>query len=254
MVASTAEKPLRPRPACCQDRLVTANVGRNPQYEAFADEFAEHADDGFFNAHYDRPACLSLLGEVSGKHVLDAACGPGLYAEELAARGARVTGCDISERMVELAGGRVPAGEFRVHDLAEPLDWLPDSSVDLVLFALAVEYLDDRLAALRELRRVLRPGGALVMSRMHPTGDWLRHGGNYFEPRVVEETWKRGWRVRYWLAPLEMTCEELFHAGFVIERLLEPRPAATGAAVNAEAYERLHREPTGFLAIRARPV
>ncbi|MFI0462782.1 class I SAM-dependent methyltransferase [Saccharopolyspora sp. 5N102] len=232
---------------------MSENVGRDPQYEVFADEFAEHAEDGFYNAHYDRPACLSLLGEVAGRRVLDAACGPGLYAGELAARGAQVVGCDISERMVGLAGARVPAGEFRVHDLAEPLDWLPDSSVDLVLFALAVEYLDDRVAALREFRRVLRPGGALVMSRMHPTGDWLRHGGNYFEPRVVEETWSRGWRVRFWTTPLEMTCEELFQAGFVIERLLEPRPAPAGAAINAAAYDRLHREPSGFLAIRARP-
>ncbi|MCI2416456.1 class I SAM-dependent methyltransferase [Saccharopolyspora sp. K220] len=232
---------------------MTENVGSAPQYEAFADEFAEVAENGLFNAHYDRPACLSLLGEVSGKRVLDAACGPGLYAEELVARGARVTGCDLSARMVELAANRVPSAEFRVHDLAEPLDWLSDSSVDLVLFALAVEYLDDRLAALRELRRVLRPGGALVMSRLHPTGDWLRHGGNYFEPRIVEETWTRGWRVRFWLAPLEVTCEELFRAGFVIERLLEPRPAETGASVDADNYERLRREPSGFLAIRARP-
>jgi SAM-dependent methyltransferase len=46
---------------------------------------------------------------------------------------------------------------------------------------LAIEYVDDRVAALRELRRVLRPGGALVFSRMHPTGDWLRHGGSYFD-------------------------------------------------------------------------
>jgi 2-polyprenyl-3-methyl-5-hydroxy-6-metoxy-1,4-benzoquinol methylase len=63
-------------------------VGRQPQYEAFADAFLGHAQDGFFNAYYDRPACLALLGDVAGKRVLDAACGPGLYAEELLRRGA----------------------------------------------------------------------------------------------------------------------------------------------------------------------
>lgn len=78
-------------------------VGREPQYESFADAFAEHAADGFANAHYDRPACLELLGDVAGRHVLDAACGPGLYAAELARRGARVTGLDQSPRMVALA-------------------------------------------------------------------------------------------------------------------------------------------------------
>jgi SAM-dependent methyltransferase len=228
-------------------------VGPRPQYDAFADEFLDHARDNLHNAHYDRPACLALLGDVAGRTVLDAACGPGLYAEELAARGADVIGFDQSPRMAELSRQRVPSGCFRAHDLAEPLDWLPDESVDLVLFALALDYVDDRTHALRELRRVLRPGGALVLSRMHPVGDWLRHGGNYFDVRVIEEVWSRGWRVRYWLAPLEQTCAELHEAGFLIERLLEPRPTAAAAGIDRGNYERLIREPTGFLAIRAVP-
>jgi SAM-dependent methyltransferase len=232
---------------------MTDTVGSHPQYDVFADDYLDHARDGFFNAHYDRPACLDLLGDVAGRDVLDVACGPGLYAEELVARGARVVGFDQSPRMVELARQRVPAGEFRVHDLAAPLDWLPDGSADLVLFALALEYVDDRTAVLRELCRVLRPDGALVLSRMHPTGDWLRHGGDYFTPRVLEEVWHRQWRLRYWLSPLSQTCAELHAAGFLIERLTEPTPSADAASVDAERYARLSREPTGFLAIRAVP-
>ena len=228
-------------------------VGSHPQYDLFADEFLAHARDGLHNAHYDRPACLDLVGAVAGRTVLDVACGPGLYAEELVARGARVVGLDQSPRMVELCRQRVPSAEFHLHDLARPLDWLPDHSVDLALFALALEYVDDRTAALRELRRVLRPDGAPVLSRQHPTGDWLRHGGNYFDTRVIEEVWSKGWRVRYWLAPLERTCEELHGAGFLIERLLEPRPRAEAATINHDDYARLMREPTGFLAIRALP-
>lgn len=228
-------------------------VGRAPQYEVFADEFLAHAEDGFFNAHYDRPACLALLGDVAGKRVLDAACGPGLYAAELARRGAEVVGFDQSPRMVELSRTRVGQGDFRVHDLGDPIGWLPDGCVDLALCALAIEYVDDRVAALRELRRVLRPGGALVLSRMHPTGDWLRHGGSYFEVRTIQETWSKGWSLRYWLTPLETTCEEIFAAGFVIERLLEPRPVPEAAALDPAEFERLAREPRGFLAFRLRP-
>jgi len=241
------------RPPIGQNGVVTDAVGTHPQYDVFADEFLDHARENLYNAHYDRPACLALLGDVAGKTVLDAACGPGLYAEELAARGAEVIGFDQSPRMAELAERRVPPGRFRAHDLANRLDWLADESVDLVLFALALEYVDDRTRALRELRRVLRPDGALVLSRQHPTGDWLRHGGSYFDARVIEETWSRGWRLRYWLAPLEQTCEELHEAGFLIERLLEPRPTAEAAEIDRDDYERLTREPTGFLAIRAVP-
>lgn len=228
-------------------------VGTHPQYDVFADEYLDHAHDGLFNAHYDRPACLSLLGDVAGSTVLDAACGPGLYADELTKRGATVIGFDQSPRMTELARQRVPTGRFRTHDLADSLEWLDDNCVDAVLFALALEYVDDRTAALREFRRVLRHDGALVLSRQHPTGDWLRHGGDYFEARVIEETWSRGWHVRYWLSPLEQTCEELHEAGFLIERLLEPRPTARAADIDREKCERLNRTPTGFLAIRAVP-
>jgi ubiquinone/menaquinone biosynthesis C-methylase UbiE len=229
-------------------------VARDPQYDKFADAFLEHAADGFYNAYVDRPACLGLLGEVRGKHVLDAACGPGLYAAELVARGARVTGFDQSPRMVSLCEERVPAGEFRVHDLADPLTWLPDASVDLVLFALALEYVNDRVAALRELHRVLRPGGALVLSRMHPTGDWLRQGGDYFEVRTVRETWQHNsWDVHYWLSPLQATCDEIFQAGFLIERLTEPRPVPEGEAVDPEHFERISITPRGFMAFRLLP-
>lgn len=233
--------------------MVHDAVGTHPQYDVFADEYLDHAHDGLFNAHYDRPACLGLLGDVAGSTVLDAACGPGLYADELSMRGARVIGFDQSPRMTELARQRVPTGQFRTHDLADPLEWLDDNCVDAVLFALALEYVDDRTAALREFRRVLRPDGALVLSRQHPTGDWLRHGGDYFEARVIDETWSRGWHVRYWLSPLEQTCEELHKAGFLIERLLEPRPTARAADIDHEKYKRLNRTPTGFLAIRAVP-
>jgi SAM-dependent methyltransferase len=228
-------------------------VGREAQYDAFADEFLDHAEDGFFNAYYDRPACLALLGDVDGKRVLDAACGPGLYAAELARRGAQVVGFDHSPRMVELCRARVSQGEFRVHDLADPIGWLPDECVDLALCALAIEYVDDRVAALGELRRVLRPDGALVLSRLHPTGDWLRHGGSYFDVRTIAETWSRGWQVRYWVAPLERTCEEIFAAGFLIERLVEPRPVPAARTVDPARYDRLASEPSGFIAFRLRP-
>lgn len=45
-------------------------VGSHPQYEVFADEFVDHASNSLYNAHYDRPTCLALLGDVAGKSVL----------------------------------------------------------------------------------------------------------------------------------------------------------------------------------------
>jgi SAM-dependent methyltransferase len=230
-------------------------VGREPQYEAVADEYRDHATAGFFNAFVDRPACLDLLGDLAGRRVLDAACGPGIYAEELTARGARVVGFDHSARMVDLARERVPAGEFHVHDLASPLGWLPDASVDLALCALAIEYVDDRLQALKELRRVLRPEGALVLSKLHPTSDWLRHGGDYFETRIVEEVWTgtpSAWPMHFWIEPLERTLATITDAGFLVERLVEPRPVPAAHDVDPGRYERYSAQPF-FIAFRCIP-
>ena len=57
--------------------------GDLPMFDSFAEEYERHAADNAYNALYDRPAVLELLGNVAGQHVLDAGCGPGLSAEEL---------------------------------------------------------------------------------------------------------------------------------------------------------------------------
>jgi ubiquinone/menaquinone biosynthesis C-methylase UbiE len=226
-----------------------AERGHHARWDAIAEDYEEHAAVSSYNALYDRPAVLELLGPVRGQRLLDVGCGPGLYAEELVRRGAQVTGLDQSPEMVRLASQRVPAGEFRVHDLVEPLSWIGDGSFDLAVMALVVHHLDDRTAALREVRRVLRPGGSLVLSTHHPTADWLQQGGSYFDAEVIEETWHRGWEVRYWRQPLGDTCAEIADAGFLIERLVEPLPSPDMAEGDPEHFERLSLSP-GFIVFR----
>src|SRR5438067_807321 len=81
-------------------------------YDAMGRDYAEHSADSAYNAHYDRPAVLALAGDVTGLRVLDAGCGPGLYAAEFVARGAKVAAVDASAAMVELARERLgPAAD-----------------------------------------------------------------------------------------------------------------------------------------------
>jgi SAM-dependent methyltransferase len=180
-----------------------------------------------------------------------AGCGPGLYAEALTSRGAQVSGFDQSHDMITLAQRRVPTGAFRVHDLADPLTWIVDGAFDRALLALTLHYLDDRVAALRELHRVLAPGGLLAVSLHHPVSDWHRHGGSYFDTGVVEETWADGWRVRYRRQPLERTLAEFAAAGFALDRLVEPRPVAELATHHPDDYAGAVARPT-FIAFRLR--
>lgn len=224
-------------------------------YERFAREYAAHAETSAYNALYDRPAVLGLAGDVAGATVFDAACGPGLYAAELLERGARVLGCDASPTFVELArertGGRA---DLRVHDLAEPLTWVPDGSVDLVVLALAVHYLDDPVALLREFRRMLAPAGAVVLSTEHPAKSWQRLGGSYFDVEVVEESLSgdHDWPIRAWRRPLTELNAVFRRAGFLIEELLEPRPAPEMADSHPDDHASLSTFPA-FVAFRIIP-
>ena len=224
--------------------------------EKMAADYERHAEDGAYNAHYDRPAVLGLLGDVSGKIVLDAGCGPGFYLAELVTRNASATGFDISPAMVDRARARVAGlSDVCVASLDERLPYA-SSRFDVVLCALALHYAADRRATLREFARVLKPCGAVVLSTQHPTADWLRKGGSYFDVRLETDIWKANphgrrsdWAVRFWREPLTALCQAVYDAGFLIERLVEPQPAATMVERDPQAYDELLQRPA-FLAMR----
>ena len=203
---------------------------------------------------YDRPAVLSLLGDIAGLTVLDADGGPDLYADKLLRRDADVIGFDQSPAMIDLARERVGTdAELRVHDLAEPLDWLADDAVDVVVLALVLNYVNDRVSMLRELARVLRPSGVVVVSTTHPLSDWQRLGGSYFDVEAVSESLspRRDWPIRACRRPLTQVCSEFGDAGLVIETLLEPRPVQQMADAHPDDFARLERMPA-FIAFRLR--
>ena len=222
------------------------------QYDSFAAHYEKHAAVAPYNALYDRPATLGLLGELEAKCVLDAACGPGIYIEELLARGAEVFGCDAAPTMIDLARRRVgQRASLRVHSLDDPFEWVEPATVDVVLCALAYHYVSNRIGFLTEAHRMLRHDGALVISTHHPTADWVRLGGSYFELRPVTETWKSGWEITAWKTSLTQLTEEFAAAGFVIERLVEPTPVPAMAAAHPETFDKLSREP-GFILFKLR--
>ncbi|MFI1765279.1 class I SAM-dependent methyltransferase [Streptomyces sp. NPDC020800] len=221
-------------------------------YDGFAETFAREAAVSAYNAHYDRPTVLGLIGDVNGLDILDAGCGPGLYLSELAARGARPVGIDQSADMVRLAGQRLGSlAEVRQHDLIEPLTWAADESFDIVLLTLVLHYLPDRVSTLRELARVLRPSGQIVVSTSHPTADWLTHGGSYFASGFIEEPWSNGMSHRYRHQSLQAWLDEFTAAGLTLDRLVEHQPIPTMARHHPGEHEKLSRQP-GFMAVRLR--
>jgi SAM-dependent methyltransferase len=229
-----------------------------PDYDAFAAAYAADNETNAFNALYERPAMLALLGEIAGKRVLDAGCGAGALAEAMLARGAVVTGLELSRPMAELARARLgDRATIHVGDLARPLAMFADGSFDLVAASLVLHYLEHWEPTLREFARVLAPGGALALSTHHPTMDWRNAGGGYFETRRITETWRKGGQeatVSFWRRPLTAMVSAFRAAGFVVADLVEPMPIDQCAERFPDEYATLTSAPR-FLFVRlAKPV
>jgi ubiquinone/menaquinone biosynthesis C-methylase UbiE len=225
-------------------------------YEQLADGYNARIDEKPHNAFYDRPNTLSLIPEPAGKHILDAACGPGKYAEILLSQGAQVTGFDLIPRMVALAQQRNKGqGHFFAHDMSQPLHMLEEATFDVVLCALGMDYLEDWDKPLREFYRVLKPGGHLVMSMQHPFFEYLFfESKRYFDTEAVQCTWKgfgKPVEVHSFRRPLSAFIMPLLNSGFQLDTLLEPLPVDAFKAADPRHYEELMQFPA-FICVRAR--
>ena len=203
-------------------------------YDAFAEAYSRANETNFLNAYYERPAMLELAGDVDGLRVLDAGCGSGPLAAALQDRGAAVTGFDSSAAMVDLARGRLGAdADLQVADLGEPLPF-QDDAFDLVTASLVLHYLEDWSGPLRELRRVLRPGGRLILSVPHPSVYLFNHQGqDYFTTTQYSEDFEfDGQRAEltYWHRPLHAMTDAFTETGFRIAVVSEPPFSADAPA------------------------
>lgn len=198
-------------------------------YDAFAEVYSAENEQNLFNAYYERPAMLALAGDVAGHRVLDAGCGSGALSAALRERGASVTGLDASTGMLALARRRLGEGaDLHEGRLGEPLPF-GDGTFDDVVASLVLHYLEDWAPALAELRRVLKPGGRLLVSVDHPFVAYTitEPRPDYFATTSYEFEWEIGGRklpMRFWRKPLHAMTGAFTAAGFRISAVSEPQP------------------------------
>jgi SAM-dependent methyltransferase len=141
-----------------------------------------------------------------------------------------VTGFDASTAMIDLARRRLGEGaDVHVADLGDPLPF-PDAAYDDVVASLVLHYLEDWTGPLAELRRVLKPGGRLMLSVNHPVifpvvypeSDYFAVA-EYTEDHVMngQTVW-----LTFWHRPLHAMTRAFSDAGFRVVALSEPPPAA----------------------------
>jgi SAM-dependent methyltransferase len=243
---------------------LTAHAARNEvAWNASSDAYQERhgrqlADSGGFawgTAQIPETE-LHVLGEVSGRDILEFGCGAAQWSIALALRGARPVGLDLSERQLEHARRLMAAAgvDFPlVHGSAEAVP-LADASFDIVFCDFGAMTFADPYRTVPEAARLLRPGGLFAFSHESPiaticwpldsdeVGDRLVV--DYFGLHAIED----GEMVSFQLPFGEWI--RLFRAnGFVIEDCLEPRPGpdATSSYRSAESLAWARRWPAEMI-------
>jgi SAM-dependent methyltransferase len=246
-------KPSRVFEETVRTDISEAEVAR--AWDENADSWADQVRNGWdaCREYYNNPAFLEFIGEVSSKIVLDAGCGEGYNTRILARRGAKMTGIDISTRMIELARReekRDPAGiRYEVASFTN-LSMFADSTFDIAVSFMALMDGPDFPSAVGELYRVLKPGGALAFSLTHPCFitkglAWIRDDSgretgltvaHYFDNQAWVERWKfarvpESPEVAPFAVPrfdrtLAHYINSLIDSGFALARIEEPRPSA----------------------------
>jgi ubiquinone/menaquinone biosynthesis C-methylase UbiE len=198
-------------------------------YDSFAESYAAENESSLLNAYYERPAMIGLAGNVAGRRILDAGCGSGPLSAALSAKGAIVTGVDSSPAMLELARQRLgAAADLHVADLNGPLPFA-DGSFDDVVASLVLHYLEDWSAPLAELRRVLKPGGRLIVSVNHPTVSVVNYPTeDYFAVRQYSEDYEFDGEpavLTFWHRPFHAMINAFTAAGYRVATVSEPEPS-----------------------------
>jgi 2-polyprenyl-3-methyl-5-hydroxy-6-metoxy-1,4-benzoquinol methylase len=210
----------------------------------------QHLKEGnAFQQKLIMPTTDALLGDVTGKNVLDACCGNGNYARRLAERGARVMAFDGAAAFIDAARARTPANlpvEYQTIDAtnAAALAALGESRFDAAVCSMAMMDLPTLSPLLMAIHKALKPGGPFVFSVCHPAFNSPR---NKATAELVNEAGRMrqrfGVTTEYYLSAYEELSEGILHqpephpmfhrpisallgdcfaAGFVVDAFEEP--------------------------------
>lgn len=211
----------------------------NNAAEAWLD-FVRSGND-FTRYGLNNPATFELIGDVKGLKVLDLACGEGYNTRILARKGARITGVDFSEKLINLAKRVETEEELGIHYVvldATNLQGFSDTYFDLVVCFMALHDIEDYGEAISEVFRVLKYRSRFVFSIPHPCFEKLTiNGGRVHacERYFGETKYPIHWNMERLSKPFETTSfhrsltayfTALNKSGFYVSKLVEPKLTA----------------------------
>lgn len=195
------------------------------------------------------PAINAWLDGQTFQRALDVGCGEGRLCRALQGRGIETVGIDPTETLIQRAKALNPSGQYQLAR-AETLPFEPDS-FDLVVTYLSLIDIPDFQTAIKEMARVLQPGGALLAANLtsfNSAGDgrgWKRDGfgrykyfklDNYLDERANKVSFA-GVQIENWHRPLSAYMQAYLEAGLTLACFDEP------PAIGGDFAERYNRAP-----------
>jgi SAM-dependent methyltransferase len=200
--------------------------------------------------HVLDPVMLGRVARRAFRSALDVGCGEGRFCRMLTASGMACVGIDPTQALLDEAKRRDPSGDYRLGS-AECLPF-EAASFDLVVSYLTLVDIADFRTAIREMYRVLQPGGSLLIANLTSftsacaAEGWVKDEDGqrlhfpvdrYLDEFSFELEWQ-GIRIRNWHRPLQAYMSALLEAGLQLTFFAEPE-AASGDSAHREIHRRV---------------
>ena len=189
------------------------------------------------------PNFRKLMPEVKGKSILDLGCGYGENDKFYKEQGAKyVLGIDISKHMIEEANkaNKIDGIDFKVMEMEEISNI--NYKFDIVMSSLAFHYIENFEKLIKDINKILEPGGYLVFSQEHPFTTCVKYTENVKKGHTIIDNKyfglfsdynRSGKRAKEWFGKyvvkyhrnFEEIINTLIKSGFTIEEILEPKPS-----------------------------
>lgn len=228
----------------------------NTNFEKYMErrQWQENANDTL-----EKPVICELIGDVTGKKILDLGCGDARFAKELFNLACdEYIGIEGSNNMFQVASKSLEGLNGKViKTTMEEWDY-PQDSFHLVISRLAIHYIQDIDSLFAKIHQTLKPNGSVIFSVEHPViTSTLQPSGtrtnwivdHYFNDGFREQQWLGGKVLKYHRS-IEQYYRALQAAGFTVEHLRESTPNRKNF-INEETYQRRLRIPL-FLFLSAK--
>jgi len=221
--------------------------------------------ESVYHAYYEKPAMIALIPNIKNKTVLSLGCGSGEDSSYLKKLGAKKSvGIDISSELIKIATQNHPECDFKTMNM-ECLTF-QNSSFDFVYSSLAIHYIENWTKVFKEVYRVLKPKSYFLFSCSHPLTYGLKNSvietdlinklkssknkknkeisvvENYLERVKIFNGFGKN-TVNMWHKPFGEIVSELNSAGFLIEKIIEPKPLKKLRNLFPETYNKLVKTP-----------